>query len=224
MNFFPVTKKTIKEPFLPSARGRKKRAGFTLIESLVAISILVGAVVGPLTLISRSIFSVRDAKDKLIAANLAQEGIEIIRGFRDSNVLRGCQNAGVSDWRALVDSSAGCTRLTGGGSPGSDWEIDVVSTSLSALSGTPRNLLLCQAGTNTGLYAYSCPGDSSPIGTRFSRKITLITPPDEIITTVSPSVTIPSADIMQVSAVVYWTNIGGAPQTHTQKDILYNWR
>jgi len=208
-----------------SADFLQKKDGFTLIESIVAITILVGAIFGPLTLISRGIYSTREVKDKLIAANLGQEGIEIIRAFRDSNILAGCKtSSGASDWRALVDASPGCTRLAGGASPGSDWEIDVASAALSPKGGTPQKFLLCQAGSLTGLYSYACPGDPSPLGTRFSRVITLITPLNELVTTVVPNATIPARDIMQVIVTVSWTNAAGSNQTHTQKDILYNWR
>ncbi|KKU52201.1 MAG: hypothetical protein UX72_C0008G0017 [Parcubacteria group bacterium GW2011_GWA2_47_10] len=203
----------------------QKKEGFTLIESIVAITILVGAIFGPLTLITRGIYSVREVKDKLIAANLAQEGIEIIRAFRDSNILTGCMTPlGASDWRALVDASPGCTRLAGGAAPGSDWEIDAASVALSPKGATPQKFLLCQAGSLTGLYSYACPGDPSPLGTRFSRVITLITPLDELVTTVVPNATIPAADIMQIIVTVSWTNAAGSQQTHTQKNILYKWR
>lgn len=62
--------------------------GFTLLETLVAISILVTAIVGPLTLAAQTIRSQQVAKDNLIAANLAQEGIELVRNYRSNNVLR----------------------------------------------------------------------------------------------------------------------------------------
>lgn len=65
-----------------------KYQGFTLLETLVAISILVTAIVGPLTLAAQTIRSQQVAKDNLIAANLAQEGIELIRNYRSNNVLR----------------------------------------------------------------------------------------------------------------------------------------
>src|SRR3989338_8997519 len=61
--------------------------GFTLVETVVALAVITGALVGPFLLSSRSIFTARHAKSRLIAANLAQEGIQIIRSYRDNNVL-----------------------------------------------------------------------------------------------------------------------------------------
>lgn len=61
--------------------------GFTLLESLVAIAILLIAVVGPMSIIGRSLPQSVYARDHAIAVNLAQEGIEAIRQKRDSNML-----------------------------------------------------------------------------------------------------------------------------------------
>lgn len=63
--------------------------GFTLIETLVAISILLIAVVGPISLIGDALHKLYYAKDEMIAINLAQEGIEVVRQVRDSNMLGG---------------------------------------------------------------------------------------------------------------------------------------
>ncbi len=61
--------------------------GFTLIETLVAISLLVIAVSSPLSLAARSLFSAHYAKDQLVASHLAQEAIEIVRQKRDQNLM-----------------------------------------------------------------------------------------------------------------------------------------
>lgn len=63
--------------------------GFSLIETLVAITVLIGAIVGPLTLASQGIKAASLFKNQLIASNLAQEGMELVHAKRDSNILRG---------------------------------------------------------------------------------------------------------------------------------------
>ncbi|MFA5996922.1 MAG: type II secretion system protein [Candidatus Paceibacterota bacterium] len=60
---------------------------FTLIETLIAISILLVAVVGPISLIGDATHKLYYSKDQMIAINLAQEGIEAVRQVRDSNML-----------------------------------------------------------------------------------------------------------------------------------------
>lgn len=68
---------------------QSKERGFTLIETFVAITILVTAVAGPLTLAQKGLTSALIARDQLMASFLAQEGIEYVRQQRDSNSLQG---------------------------------------------------------------------------------------------------------------------------------------
>lgn len=62
--------------------------GFTLIETFVAVTILMTAVAGPLTIAARGLLSSVLAKDQLTASFLAQEGVEYIRHKRDTNRLQ----------------------------------------------------------------------------------------------------------------------------------------
>lgn len=64
-----------------------RKNGFTLIETLIAVSIVCIAVVGPLVTASRSFVAAYTARDQLTAAYLAQEGVEYIRLMRDTMYL-----------------------------------------------------------------------------------------------------------------------------------------
>lgn len=64
-----------------------KTRGFTLIETLVAVSLLTIAIVAPMTLISKSLSAAYYARDQVVAFHLAQEAIETVRHVRDHNVL-----------------------------------------------------------------------------------------------------------------------------------------
>lgn len=66
---------------------KRKIKGFTLIEVIVAIAVILTAIVGLVGLSSFSVSGLQTAKSKVIAVNLAQEGIEIIRNMRDGNWL-----------------------------------------------------------------------------------------------------------------------------------------
>lgn len=61
--------------------------GFTLVETLVAITVVVTAMVGPLYAVQQSLNASRTAREQLIASSLAQEGVEYVRGIRDNNYL-----------------------------------------------------------------------------------------------------------------------------------------
>lgn len=57
------------------------------MEVIISIAVITTALVVCIALISFSIGSVRGGNAKLIAINLAQEGLEIVRNIRDSNWL-----------------------------------------------------------------------------------------------------------------------------------------
>lgn len=61
------------------------RQGFSLLETAIAISILVFSILGPMTLSSQSIRSASVARNTIIASNLAQEGIELVKNIRLNN-------------------------------------------------------------------------------------------------------------------------------------------
>src|SRR3989344_654554 len=63
--------------------------GFTIIETLVAVAILVAVVVGTMGAVQTAISSYIYSKDQIIAFYLAQEGFEQIRNLRDENRLAG---------------------------------------------------------------------------------------------------------------------------------------
>jgi prepilin-type N-terminal cleavage/methylation domain-containing protein len=72
--------------------------GFTLVETLVAVTILVTAIVGPLYVVHKSVMASYTARDVLIATALSQEGVEMVRSIRDGNYLSNNGN-----WLAGLD-------------------------------------------------------------------------------------------------------------------------
>lgn len=59
----------------------------TLIETLVAISILTVAIISPMSLTMQSLSASYYARDQIAAFNLGQEAIESVRAVRDGNIL-----------------------------------------------------------------------------------------------------------------------------------------
>lgn len=92
--------------------SQKNSGGFTLVESLVAISILLIAVVGPISIIGDALHKLYYAKDETIAINIAQEGIEAVRQVRDSNMLAAITwDTGLAAGDYVVDAN-GATLVT----------------------------------------------------------------------------------------------------------------
>lgn len=61
--------------------------GFTLIETMIAVTILSLSIAGPLFTASRAIVAAQISRDQLTASYLAQEGIEYVRILRDNEYL-----------------------------------------------------------------------------------------------------------------------------------------
>ena len=70
-------------------KTKKQNTGFTLVETLVAISIFSVSIVGLMSVLGSGISNTNYAKQKITAYYLAQEGIEYVRNMRDTEVLYG---------------------------------------------------------------------------------------------------------------------------------------
>lgn len=83
----------------------KKQKAFTLIETLVAISILMISIAGPLTVASKGYTSALDARNQSVAIYLAQEGLEYL-SYQKDNKLWGDWSPGVSFKDAAPEAAA----------------------------------------------------------------------------------------------------------------------
>ena len=86
---------------------KDNKNGFTLVETLVAIAILLLAVAAPLSLATKSLNSSALSKQQIIASFLAQEAMEFIRNVRDENVLK--DGNWLSNHISKCYDSDGCT-------------------------------------------------------------------------------------------------------------------
>lgn len=93
---------------------QSKLRGFSLIESLLSIFVMSVGLMTIVAVIGGSLRSSYDTQDTIIAAELAQEGVELVRNVRDNDFVAG--NDGFSDfdnkkhcridWRATLDCQA----------------------------------------------------------------------------------------------------------------------
>jgi prepilin-type N-terminal cleavage/methylation domain-containing protein len=131
---------------------KKKEKGFTLIEMLIAVSVMTIGIVGVYALVPQIISVTASNTDKLIASQLAREGMELVRNIRDTNWLKN------ANW------DAGLTGCIGG------CEMDYNDSALSFFAG--RKLKI----DANGFYNYESGNES-----KFVRKIT-ITPSSDTLT------------------------------------------
>lgn len=69
-----------------------KQQGQTMIEALLAIFIIMMALLGFLSRSSQNYMAGTDSMRRIIAINLAREGVELVKNIRDSNWLVGCND------------------------------------------------------------------------------------------------------------------------------------
>ena len=156
-----------------------------------------------MALSSHSLRAATDAKNNFIAANLAQEGIELIRSYRINNVIQG------SNWlNDLYDATPSCKSNEGCyldakyiKETGSTRNFDAKQCPGSGAGGCP----FFQLDSN-GQYNYS----SGP-STIFKRKIKL--------TEITPN----TKDLrIRVTVTITWTDKYGA-QSLVIEEIMHNW-
>ena len=136
-----------------------KDKGFTIVESLVAITILVLVITGTASAIQTGISSYIFSKNQIIAFYLAQEGFEQVRNIRDENGLKS-QNwlTGIS-----ANSSDPCYF-------GNACIIDpVISNVPTRCSAGPGNCPVLRQDASAGFFSYN----SSWTATIFRREIVL---------------------------------------------------
>lgn len=189
---------------------------FTLIETLVAIAILAAAVGALLTLAAGGYFSVRYAKNDIVANNLLQESIEYIRNNRDTNMHQGTE--GWETWltRLNVDTVGTQIPLGSGtrgcfGATGCTVDAYLGGANFKECSGACTPLLFYPSQQFYG-YNESYPhisGGAAPYTTSFVRTIYAER------SSVDPSQ-------LLITATITWKN-GTQNKTLSQKVIITDW-
>lgn len=94
-----------------------KNKGFTIIETLVAITILMISIVGPLTIAQKSLNAATYAKDQVIASFLAQDLMEDIKNNRDNYIITSGTGA-LDSWNYICTTSCGGLSIQSDGTYG----------------------------------------------------------------------------------------------------------
>ncbi len=168
---------------------KSAEAGFTLIEMMIAIFVMVVGIMGVMSLLQRVIFSSSVSSSRLTAAYLAQEGVEIVRNVRDTNWLEARTAANSWDEGLTVCGGAGFIA-----DYSHSYGPNQIDPSFPCYSGQYLNI-----DTN-GFYGYS-----SGAQTKFQRKI-LITQGG-------------SPDVQNVLIEINWTDKGASSSLSVQEDL-----
>lgn len=172
------------------------RRGQTLVEALIALSILTTGFVGIVGLLTRSFQLNRTTADDTQATYLAAEGIEVAKNIIDYDVYYGLAQ-GNGDWGCSFDLNVGQK---------ADYALEYDTVPPANCSPMPQ-LTSDQLyfSSSTDLYTYSSFGNPA---TDFTRDVWI---------------TAASSDELDVQSIVTWHN-GGLSNTITLEDVFYNWR
>lgn len=184
---------------------------FTLIETLVAITIITLAILAPFGAMQQVVRATALSRDQVIASSLAQEGIEYVRFIRYTNWLK-AQESGdpFQPFDGIDGGSKNC--VTGGANGTNRCYVDIMADPYG--NGAYPGVTTCSGGTTCdrplyrtaeGVYTQRQSGNS---GTPYTRYFTLTDPGG-------------SAGYVRVTVTVTWTNRG--THTITLQENLYDW-
>ncbi len=124
-----------------------KEKGFTLVETLVAITILLIVIVGPLKISSQTAKSTSFSSEQVTAFFLAQEGSELAQNMRDAEVLGSFLSDPDDGWEDFSTGSEYSNCFSTFSTYGCALEIDTATGRVKASS------IGCEAnGDNCDLY------------------------------------------------------------------------
>ncbi len=182
--------------------NRKAGTGFTLIETLIAITVLTLSIVGPFQIVQGVLNSAYNSRDQLIGAGLAQEAMEYVREVRDSNYLSNVHGGAVSWMNGFAGTGGLPNCYSNAGASPSDCSVDPQKKTITACGSvgcTPGPLYL---EPNTFLYTQQAVGTV----TKFTRTVRM--------TQISASETL-------VTVTVTWQNHGS--RSVVLQEYVRNW-
>lgn len=196
----------------------RQNSGFTLIETVIAILILSLSIGALLTLSAGGFFSIRYARNQIVAYNLMQESLEYIRNSRDSAIL---QAQPWSTWKNTlsVDGNGNQSGTNNGCFASGGCTVDpYVNTGFS--------IKACSTNCQTVYFYPANPSDSSSksfygyLGASYAN-ISGITPVATTYVKKVTATTDPSGNVL-VTSTVSWRN-GSSTKTISQPMLLTGW-
>lgn len=109
--------------------------GFSLIEAVVSIAILLVGVLAVVSLGLNVVVQSRQTSAKVVATQLAREAVEVVRGQRDSNWLETENNMAI-DWDFNLHSETDYTLIPVWDTPYNIWSMEFAAVAIGDCGGT----------------------------------------------------------------------------------------
>lgn len=194
------------------------------METVVALAVILAAVVGPVSLITRGLFTFSFSKNKVIAANLAQEGVELVRLIRENNIACDAANGNAAhQWNRDPEGGAmpgrirlDATDITAAVRPQCGTAA-ITSPRVSVSSCSDSDFLLFDTDPLSPTYGRY--GYRSGTPTIFRRCIEVVSPVREA----ERDPQVPASAQMDITSTVSW-NERGMEKNVTLRERLYDWR
>jgi len=172
----------------------KNEKGQGLIETIIAISVVVTGLIGAISLVNFTIRSTNTSENRLIALNLSWEAVEAAINIRDTNYILGVS------FDTLLNGGTDTTAVFDFDETINLWFVDFTPNDF-----TDANTVLYRKG---GVYRHAIGRSDQGQSTIFKRLVTLDTSVPEVIT---------------VTSVVQWSERGNIKEVSSVRD-LYDWR
>lgn len=198
-----------------------------MLETIVALGVIISGVVGVMSLTISNQTASSESSERLLAVNLAREGIEVIRNIRDSNWLQ-CEYVSsalnCSDWDEGMMSGADATAVLLFDFENNAWALDFTPDDITHANTRVWRRSSGPVGSYIGTYFQST--EATPANATLSDYRRLLTLneicADKTVSLGNCTGGSPKIGI-RVQSRVDW-EIGGKSNSLTAEERLFNWR
>jgi len=218
---------------MPVKRDNRRKtvrdSGQSMLEAIVASGVIITAVGAALTLVHSSLAAAKESDNRLIATNLAREGVEVVRAMRESNWLSG------SDWDdGLEGANFDYSGILEFDAAAKSWTVDFAPSDIFDADAKIYNQVTAGGAATPGLYLQGIPQPSGTEETFFRRIVHLRALCSTAVGSLPNFIAYElKADGEQcltekigieISSEVGWTGAGGNEHVVSAVERMFDWR
>lgn len=198
------------------------RKGLSLLETTIAIGVIVTGLFAAFTLVIANRRTSDEAGLRFAAVQLAREGVEIVRAIRDSNWI----SADAPDWDEGLKGSAGSYTGIARFNPDPDSAVWELSYDAAAFTDARARVVRQQSVAGGTYWTQGAPSNAVVGPTPYRRLIDVypICADDSVVESGAPCDAVANPKVgMRVRSRVQWSSRGNTHEV-TAEETMYNWR